>query len=153
MRDPGSSPVALVAGAGPIGLAALLARQRGLETHVVDLVTEGSKPRLVADLGAHYHAEPLSELTVEPNIVIECTVGQVILRHCGGRRVVPSSRSPASRTTTAPLGSIRAMNKELVYGNRVVFGSVNAARRHYDQAANALAQATPAGSPSSLRGV
>ena len=30
-----------------------------------------------------------------------------------------------------------------MYGNRVVFGSVNAARRHYDQAANALAQADP----------
>ena len=53
--------------------------------HVVDLVTEG-KPRLVADLGAHYHAEPLSELTVEPNIVIECTgIGQVILGAAGGR--------------------------------------------------------------------
>jgi hypothetical protein len=35
------------------------------------------------------------------------------------------------------------VNKELVYGNKVVFGSVNAARRHYDQAANALAQADP----------
>ena len=35
------------------------------------------------------------------------------------------------------------INKELVYGNKVVFGSVNAARRHYDQAADALAQADP----------
>ena len=32
---------------------------------------------------------------------------------------------------------------ELVYGNKVVFGSVNAARRHYDQAADAFAQADP----------
>ena len=40
-------------GAGPIGLlAALLARQRGLGNHVADLVTEGAKPRLVAELGA-----------------------------------------------------------------------------------------------------
>jgi hypothetical protein len=30
-----------------------------------------------------------------------------------------------------------------VYGNKVIFGSVNAARRHYDQAAAALAQADP----------
>jgi glucose 1-dehydrogenase len=66
-------------GAGPIGLlAALLARQRGLETHVVDLVTEGAKPRLVADLGAHYHATPVADVPVEPDFVIECTgVGQV----------------------------------------------------------------------------
>jgi hypothetical protein len=49
--------VALVTGAGPIGLlAALLAVQRGLETHVLDVVTEGPKPRLVRDLGATYHA-------------------------------------------------------------------------------------------------
>jgi threonine dehydrogenase-like Zn-dependent dehydrogenase len=60
--------VALITGAGPIGLlAALLAHQRGLETHVVDLVTEGAKPRLVADLGAHYHSTPVAELTSSPN--------------------------------------------------------------------------------------
>ena len=32
---------------------------------------------------------------------------------------------------------------ELVYVNKVVFGSVNAARRQYDQAADALTQADP----------
>ena len=138
--------VALVTGAGPIGLlAALLARQRGLETHVVDLVTEGSKPRLVADLGAHYHAEPLSELAVEPDIVIECTgIGQVILgalrRTARGAVIALTGLAHDDRTIEVQSG---AMNKELVYGNRVVFGSVNAARRHYDQAANALAQADP----------
>jgi glucose 1-dehydrogenase len=35
------------------------------------------------------------------------------------------------------------MNKALVLGNKAVFGTVNAARRHYDQAADALAQADP----------
>ena len=40
---------AVITGAGPIGLlAALLAVQRGLETHVLDLVTDGPKPQLVA---------------------------------------------------------------------------------------------------------
>src|SRR5918994_2151599 len=43
----------LVTGAGPIGLlAALLGVQRGLEVHVLDLVTEGLKPELVGALGA-----------------------------------------------------------------------------------------------------
>ena len=37
-----------------------------------------------------------------------------------------------------------AINQKMVYGNKVIFGSVNAARRHYDQAADALAQADPA---------
>ena len=48
----------LVTGAGPIGLlAALLARQRGFEVHVLDRVTDGPKPALVRDLGATYHSE------------------------------------------------------------------------------------------------
>jgi glucose 1-dehydrogenase len=33
------------------------------------------------------------------------------------------------------------LNEDLVLGNKVVFGTVNAARRHYDQAAEALAAA------------
>ncbi len=36
-----------------------------------------------------------------------------------------------------------AMNKALVLGNKVAFGTVNAARRHDDQAAEALARADP----------
>src|SRR5690606_34169845 len=40
----------LVTGAGPIGLlAALMARQRGLDVDVLDRVTEGPKPALVRD--------------------------------------------------------------------------------------------------------
>ena len=71
--------LALITGAGPVGLlAALLARQRGLETHVVDVVKKGAKPRLVADLAAQYHSEPVVDLQIEPDVVIECTgVGKV----------------------------------------------------------------------------
>ena len=51
----------LVTGAGPIGLlAALLAAQRGYEVHVLDQVTDGPKPELVARLGATYHAHDAS---------------------------------------------------------------------------------------------
>ena len=51
----------LVTGAGPIGLlAALLARQRGYEVHVLDQVTDGPKPELVARLGGTYHAHDAS---------------------------------------------------------------------------------------------
>ena len=54
--DLGPSRVALVTGAGPIGmLAALLGRQRGYQVHVFDRVTAGPKPALVAALGATYH--------------------------------------------------------------------------------------------------
>jgi threonine dehydrogenase-like Zn-dependent dehydrogenase len=138
--------VALVTGAGPIGLlAALLARQRGLETHVVDVVADGPKPRLVADLGAHYHSGPLADLPAEADVVIECTgIGQVIIGAVGrtspGAVIALTGLSHGEGVTeTRP----EAMNKALVLGNKVIFGSVNAARRHYDQAADALAKADP----------
>jgi len=138
--------VALITGAGPIGLlAALLACQRGLETHVVDLVTEGAKPRLVAGLGAYYHAGPVAEVPAEPDIVIECTgVGMVgvdaVLLAAPGAIISLTGLSHSKRVVeTRP----DAMNNALVLGNKVAFGTVNAARRHYDQAAEALAQADP----------
>ena len=138
--------VALVTGAGPIGLlAALLARQRGLETHVVDLVTEGAKPRLVAELGAHYHAGQVSEVDVEADIVIECTgIGEVIIGAARrtGRGAVVALTGLAHDDHTMDMQPA-AVNKRMVYGNKVIFGSVNAARRHYDQGAAALAQADP----------
>jgi glucose 1-dehydrogenase len=138
--------VALITGAGPIGLlAALLARQRGLETHVVDLVTEGAKPRLVADLGARYHSTPVGELPLEPDIVIECTcIGQVVIAatHLAapGAVIALTGISHSQRTGEARLD---ALNTDLALGNKAVFGTVNAARRHYDQAADALARADP----------
>jgi glucose 1-dehydrogenase len=136
--------VALITGAGPIGLvAAMLARQCGLETHVVDLVTEGAKPQLVADLGAHYHAGAVAEVGVEPDVVIECTgVGQVVID--AARNAAPGAvvaRTGISHSARAVEAHPDEMNKALVLGNKAVFGSVNAARRHYDQAADALARA------------
>jgi glucose 1-dehydrogenase len=138
--------VALVTGAGPIGLlAAMLASQRGLETHVLDRATEGTKPELVARLGADYHAVPVGELPIQPDIVIECTgVGQVVID--ATHQAAPSAViallgiSHSERVGEARLD---AFNKELVLDNKVVFGAVNAARRHYEQAAQALARADP----------
>jgi glucose 1-dehydrogenase len=138
--------VALITGAGPIGLlAALLARQRGLETHVLDRATEGPKPRLVAHLGAQYHSTPVAELPLKPDIVIECTgVGEVgvdaVHLAAPGAVIALTGISHSERAGEAYLD---ALNKDLVLGNKAVFGTVNAARRHYDQAAVALAGADP----------
>jgi hypothetical protein len=46
--------------------------------------------------------------------------------------------SPAGRTL--PL-DVDTLNKRMVLNNNVVFGSVNANRRHYEQAVDALARA------------
>ena len=136
--------IALVTGAGPIGLlAALLATQRGLETHVVDLVTDGPKPQLVSDLGAHYHVGAVADACPTPDIVVECTgVGSVVLD-----AIAHNSRTGVVCLTGLSSGSrsvdvdAAALNRRLVLENDVVFGSVNANRRHYEGAVAALADA------------
>src|SRR5689334_22229757 len=69
----------LVTGAGPIGLlAALIAKQRGMEVHVLDRAESGPKPELVRALGATYHTGTVAGVGFEPDVIIECTgVGQV----------------------------------------------------------------------------
>ena len=62
----------LITGAGPIGLlAALLARQRGFDVHVLDKVTDGPKPDLVRDLGAVYHSSSVQEAGRGCDIAVE----------------------------------------------------------------------------------
>jgi glucose 1-dehydrogenase len=134
--------VALVTGAGPVGLlAALLARQRGFEVHVLDRVKDGPKPALVRDLGATYCAGNLGDL--QPDIVIECTGATAVVLDVMGRTapdgvVCLAGVSSGGRKLKFDVG---AFNREMVLENNVVFGSVNANRRHYREAADALAKA------------
>jgi threonine dehydrogenase-like Zn-dependent dehydrogenase len=136
---------ALVTGAGPIGLlAALMGRERGLEVTVLDQVTSGPKPKLVEALGATYHAGSIGDLDGEADVVVECTgVGEVVLAAMSGSTrpdgiVCLTGVSSGGRTLPIDAGGL---NRELVLENDVVFGSVNAARRHYEQAAASLAKA------------
>ena len=134
----------LVTGAGPIGLlAALLGRQRGLDVHVLDQVTDGLKPELVAALGATYHHGSVSDAAVAADVVIECTgVGQLIFDAMDTTAtdgiVCLTGVSSGGRELPVDAGSL---NRRLVLGNDVVFGSVNANRRHYEAGAEALAAA------------
>jgi threonine dehydrogenase-like Zn-dependent dehydrogenase len=137
---------ALVTGAGPIGLlAALLGVQRGLEVHVLDRVTEGPKPELVAALGAHYHHSDVPSVAREalPEIVVEATgVAEVVLdvieNNAPAGVVCLTGVSPRGRDVTVDAG---ALNREIVLENDVVFGSVNANLHHYGLAAEALGRA------------
>jgi threonine dehydrogenase-like Zn-dependent dehydrogenase len=134
----------LITGAGPIGLlAALIASQHGLEVHVLDRVTSGPKPDLVRVLGATYHPGTISDLSFDPDIIVECTgVGQVIsdsIRKIGAGGVVClTGVGSGGRTTGIPLADVAA---EMVLGNKVIIGSVNANKRHWYRAAEALAKA------------
>jgi threonine dehydrogenase-like Zn-dependent dehydrogenase len=133
----------LVTGAGPIGLlAALLAAQRGHEVHVVDRVTEGPKPELVRRLGATYHAGGVKEAG-EVDIVVEATgAGELVVDALGATArngiVCLTGVSSGERSIDLDIGGL---NRTMVLENDVVFGSVNANRRHYEAAADALARA------------
>lgn len=139
--------VAVVTGAGPVGLlAALLGVLRGMEVHVFDIVSDGPKPGLVRDLGATYHSGTLPESGIRAEILIECTgIPDVVLDVLGHRApdaiTCLTGVSGTGKETEVDVG---ALNRQAVLGNGVTFGSVNANRRHYDAAARALAAADPA---------
>ena len=137
----------LATGAGPIGLlAALLAQQRGYDVGVLDLATEGPKPGLVRDLGATYHSTPVLDVDPPPDIIVEATgVSQVVLdamSHTGANGIVClTGISSGGHSVDLDAGML---NRTLVLENDLVFGSVNANRRHYEAAAEALARADQA---------
>ncbi|MGH9068349.1 MAG: glucose 1-dehydrogenase [Acidimicrobiales bacterium] len=136
--------VALVTGAGPIGLlAALLGVQRGLEVHVLDRVTDGPKPGLVGDLGAHYHTGSIPDMGIQADVVIECTgAGQLVfdaMEHTApGGVVCLTGVSSGGRDIPVDAGSL---NRSMVLENEAVVGSVNANRRHYQAGVDALDRA------------
>ncbi|MFI6229038.1 glucose 1-dehydrogenase [Micromonospora echinospora] len=136
----------LVAGAGPIGLlAALLASQRGLTVHVLDRAPTGPKPTLVRALGATYHTSTVDELDFEPDITVECTgaptvVLDVMCKAAPVGIVCLTGVSSGGRIIDFDAG---ALNRAMVLENTVVFGSVNANRRHWELAAEALGRADP----------
>jgi threonine dehydrogenase-like Zn-dependent dehydrogenase len=137
---------ALITGAGPIGLLAALATCRyGLETYVVDIVDGGPKPDLVRDLGAHYHSGSAADLDISPEIVIECTgIGSVL--RTAGAKAAPGGVIALTGISAVPATeevNLSLFNKKMVLENKVLFGSVNAARSHYEAAARVLADADP----------
>ena len=134
----------LVTGAGPIGLlAALLARQRGYEVTVLDRATDGPKPELVRELGGAYHSGAVTDLDPRPDIVVEATgASQVVLdaivHNAPDGIVCLTGISSSGYQISLDAGDL---NRRIVLENDLVFGSVNANRRHYEAAADALARA------------
>ena len=137
---------ALVTGGGTIGLlAALLAKQRGLDVHVLDRVEEGPKPELVRALGATYHTSDVTTIANEapPDVIIEASgatalVFEVMQHNAPAGVVCLTGVTPVGRTVSVDAGQL---NRNIVLENDVVFGSVNANLGHYQLAAEALASA------------
>lgn len=138
----------LVTGAGPIGLlAALLGAQRGLDVHVLDHHDSVAKRAIVHELGGTFHLGKLTELdSLKPDIVMECTGAPSVVRDALG------STAPAGIVCLVGVSSpghdfdvdVGSLNRTMVLDNDTVFGSVNANRRHYEDAVAALERADPA---------
>ena len=77
---------------------------------------------------------------VEPDVVVECTgVAELVagaMQHTAPGAIVCLTGVAPSRTLSVDVG---ALNNELVLENDVVFGSVNANRRHFEQAVEVAA--------------
>jgi threonine dehydrogenase-like Zn-dependent dehydrogenase len=132
----------LVTGAGPIGLlAALRLRARDLEVHVLDRVETGSKPQLVRDLGATYHTGSVMDLDFNPDIIVECTgVGAVIadsIQKVDSGGIICLTGVGAGGATGRVVADMAAA---AVLKNNVIFGSVNANKRHWYRAGENLKQ-------------
>lgn len=130
----------LVTGAGPIGLlAALIARQRGYDVHVLDRVEVGPKPELVRALGGTYITD-LGQLDVVPDVVIEATGAGQLVFDCAS--LLPPAGvmclagiHPGPATVDVQLD---ALVRQLVVRNAALVGTVNAGKRHYADAVDVL---------------
>jgi threonine dehydrogenase-like Zn-dependent dehydrogenase len=136
---------ALITGAGPVGLlAALLARQRNLETYVYDRADSGPKPQLVRNLGAKYLSGELHAIEkLEPDIVVECTGAAPVVVHVmthNARDAIVCLAGLSAVGRELPV-DVAAFNQSMVLQNDLVFGSVNANRHHYELAVQALQRA------------
>jgi threonine dehydrogenase-like Zn-dependent dehydrogenase len=138
----------LVTGAGPVGLlAALLGAQRGLDVHVLDHNESQVKRQLMRSLGATYHAKGLENLNgLKPDILMECSGAPSVVRDALGR--TGAAGIVCLVGVTAPGHKfdidIGALNRTMVLDNDTVFGTVNANRKHYEMANDALKRADKA---------
>jgi glucose 1-dehydrogenase len=135
----------LVTGAGPIGLlAALMGAQRGLKVHVLDHRDSLNKRAMVRDLGGIFHLGSLADIDgFKPDILMECTGAPIVVRDVLGRTAAGGVAclvgiSAPGRAFQLDLGQV---NRTMVLDNDTVFGSVNANRQHYKDAAEALRRA------------
>lgn len=130
----------LVMGAGPVGLlAALFGVEQGLEVHVFDQVDDGIKPRLVRNLGATYHTDKIA-CVPEPDVIIDCTGAATLIVEALSAVAANGIICLAGLSTGQPAVTVPSeiFGSELVLRNKVLFGTVNASRTHYETAIRVL---------------
>jgi len=134
---------ALVVGAGPIGiLGALLLRVRGVEdvTVVARRPAPNAPSRIIEAAGARYASvreHTLAEITADlppVDVIFECSGNAEIafdaMRVLGNNGVmVLLSITGGDELVPQPVSLI---NREFVLGNKVVVGSVNSSKEHFE---------------------
>ena len=139
---------AVVVGAGPVGiLAAASLRLRGLDVTVAAREGEGHfKDHLLREAGIRYvstETVPLADFprAVGPiDLVFEAT-GAVAVVFPAMRMLAPDGVCILSSVTGGSeplLVDVAGWNREMVLGNRVAFGTVNAGRAHFESGARDL---------------
>src|SRR2546426_6764751 len=133
---------AVVLGAGPIGiLCTILLRLRGLEVYVYARSAADSLPgRILDELGASYRS-----VDDHPVLGIRDELGQIdfILDGTGSSTVAFQAMAQVGTNGVICLTGVTAGNRnveipadvinlQMVLGNRVAFGSVNANRRYFE---------------------
>lgn len=133
---------AVVLGAGPVGiLAAAALRMRGYQVTVAALEPEGTfKDELLDEAGIDYISTgrtPLSDLKTKLgriDLVFEATGSAHVVfpaMQLLGLAGVCILSSVTGGTKSLDV-DVATWNREMVLGNRLVFGTVNAARRHFE---------------------
>lgn len=142
---------AVVLGAGQIGiLCTILLRLRGLEVHAYGKQPrDGLQSRIIRSLGATYES-----VDDRPVIGIKDELGQIdfILEATGNSSVAFEAMPQLGNNGVLCLTGVSAGNRsieipadvinlQMVLGNRVVFGSVNANRRYFETGVEHFRQA------------
>jgi threonine dehydrogenase-like Zn-dependent dehydrogenase len=114
-----------------------------LDVHVLDRNETGPKPELVRALGGTYHTSSVANVGFEPDVILECTgVGQVIAESMlavGASGVV--CLTGVGHGGVLPKIPTANVASSAVLKNNVMFGSVNANKRHWYKAGEVLARA------------
>ncbi|WMJ73721.1 glucose 1-dehydrogenase [Cytophagaceae bacterium ABcell3] len=134
---------AIVMGLGPLGLlAAWKLRLEGIEVLGFDRKEKPFKRALLEEIGGKYYASedtPLSEVCKKEgyaDIVIEATgVPNVLVEAAQAVAtngvLMLTSITPGNEKQEVPLSTI---NMEFVLGNKLMFGTVNSNREHFEMA-------------------
>jgi threonine dehydrogenase-like Zn-dependent dehydrogenase len=112
---------------------------------VLDRVTDGLKPELVRQLGGTYHSCAVKDLPFKADVIIECTGVASVITQCMSQLAGDGILCMAGLSYPGAMQSvdIGSLNKEIVMSNQVIFGIVNANRKHWEMAEQSLQKADP----------